>query len=133
MNWKVLGTTLTVLAICSGTAGLCAGAIADNSIGVEEKAREAVKCFDGYYDACRLSREQDHFIARWKDYGTEIAIGSGFILLIGVSILAASWLGAESRISTVNAEPDDDAMSEDEVAEAEAFRRELFLRGVRVE
>jgi hypothetical protein len=117
-----LGGTLTVLAICSGTAGLCAGAIADNSIGVEEKAREAVKCFDGYYDACRVSREQDQFIARWKDYGTEIAIGSGFILIIGVSILAASWLGAESKAPIIHPATGEELMSDDELIKVEVLK-----------
>lgn len=133
MNWRFLGGALTVLATCSGFGGLFAGVIADESVSVQDQAHQVVRCFDGYFDACRERRQHDLLVSEWKGYGIEITIGSGLLLIVGISILAASWSSgsgtAEARADTNGEE----VPSDDELAQADAVERELALRGIRLD
>ena len=134
MNWRLLGGMLTVLAFCSGIVGLCAGLIADQSVDIHDKGRMAVNCFEGRTDACLEGREHDLFVAQWKGYGAQFAIGCGLLFIVGVSIFVAGWSQkSEPRIVDAESGEDDRLLSADELAKAQAIERELALRGIRIE
>lgn len=90
MNWKVLGGTISALALCVLVLGLCAGPLADATLDPSQKGRWALECFRGDYSQCGENARHNAFVARWKDYGMYAVIGSGIMLVLGIAILAGS-------------------------------------------
>jgi hypothetical protein len=95
MNWKVLGSTLAVLALCGLGLGLSAGWLADKSVGLEKQANWAMDCFRGILSQCAEEGTHRAFVTQWKDYGMYAAIASGVLLVAGIAILAGSISSAK--------------------------------------
>jgi hypothetical protein len=133
MNWKMFGAMLSVLALCAGIGGLFAGMIADASLSIQEQAHLAMGCFEGSSSACSESAEHRLSVAQWSNYGTEIAIGAGFLLIVGLSMFIAGKPLPPVEDKTTAEGNDDVPLSDDDLAKADAIERELALRGIRLD